>query len=80
MKNRVLDSWAILESISGRQPGTDIVGKLKKGEAGCCSCLRGFTPFSESSRARRSLSTGASLPDSSGDRGGGHCRRHLESC
>ena len=28
MKNRVLDSWAILEWISGRQPGTDIVRKL----------------------------------------------------
>ena len=28
MKTRVLDSWAILEWISGRQPGADIVAKL----------------------------------------------------
>ena len=28
MKTRVLDSWAILEWISGRQPATDIVAKL----------------------------------------------------
>ena len=28
MKTRVLDSWAVLEWISGRQPGTDIVRKL----------------------------------------------------
>jgi hypothetical protein len=27
-KTRVLDSWEILEWISGRQPGTDIVAKL----------------------------------------------------
>lgn len=28
MKIRVLDSWAILEWISGRQPATDIVARL----------------------------------------------------
>jgi predicted nucleic acid-binding protein len=28
VKTRVLDSWAILEWISGRQPATDLVGKL----------------------------------------------------
>ena len=28
MKTRVLDSWAILEWISGRQPASDLVGKL----------------------------------------------------
>ena len=28
MKTRVLDSWAILEWISGRQPTTELVGKL----------------------------------------------------
>ena len=35
MKTRVLDSWAILEWISGRQPATDLVGKLlAEAEAG----------------------------------------------
>lgn len=28
MKTRVLDSWAILEWISGRQPASDLVGEL----------------------------------------------------
>lgn len=28
MKTRVLDSWAILEWINGRQPASDLVGKL----------------------------------------------------
>jgi predicted nucleic acid-binding protein len=28
VKTRVLDSWAILEWISGRQPATELVGKL----------------------------------------------------
>ena len=28
VKTRVLDSWAILEWMSGRQPATDLVGKL----------------------------------------------------
>jgi AbrB family looped-hinge helix DNA binding protein len=28
VKTRVLDSWAILEWISGRQPATDLVGRL----------------------------------------------------
>ena len=28
MKTRVLDSWAILEWISGRQPASDLVGQL----------------------------------------------------
>lgn len=28
MKTRVLDSWAILEWISGRQPACDLVGRL----------------------------------------------------
>ena len=28
MKTRVLDSWAILELMSGRQPASDLVGKL----------------------------------------------------
>ena len=35
MKTRVLDSWAILEWISGRQPATDLVAKLfAESEAG----------------------------------------------
>ena len=35
MKTRVLDSWAILEWISGRQPASDFVGELlTKGEQG----------------------------------------------
>ena len=35
MRTRVLDSWAILEWISGRQPATDLVGKLlTEAEAG----------------------------------------------
>ena len=35
MKTRVLDSWAILEWISGRQPATDAVaGLLAESEAG----------------------------------------------
>jgi ribonuclease VapC len=35
VKTRVLDSWAILEWISGRQPATDLVGKLlAEAEAG----------------------------------------------
>ena len=35
MKIRVLDSWAILEWISGRQPATDVVAKLlAESEAG----------------------------------------------
>ena len=35
MKTRVLDSWAILEWISGRQPATDSVAKLfAESEAG----------------------------------------------
>ena len=29
MKTRVLDSWAILEWISGRQPATDTVAGLQ---------------------------------------------------
>lgn len=69
MKTRVLDSWAILEWISGRQPGTDIVRKLfSEAEEGRSRLLLSasnageVTPFSESSTARRSLSPGASLP------------------
>jgi predicted nucleic acid-binding protein len=35
VKTRVLDSWAILEWISGRQPGLDLVAKLlAEAEAG----------------------------------------------
>lgn len=35
MKTRVLDSWAILEWMSGRQPATGLVGKLlAEAEAG----------------------------------------------
>ncbi len=35
MKTRVLDSWAILEWMSGRQPACDLVGKLlSEAEAG----------------------------------------------
>ena len=35
MKTRVLDSWAVLEWISGRQPATDAVAKLfAESEAG----------------------------------------------
>jgi predicted nucleic acid-binding protein len=35
VKTRVLDSWAILEWISGRQPATDLVAKLlAEAEAG----------------------------------------------
>ena len=35
MKTRVLDSWAILEWMSGRQPATSLVGKLlAEAEAG----------------------------------------------
>ena len=40
MKSRVLDSWAILEWISGRQPATDAVAKLfAESEAGTTRLL-----------------------------------------